>query len=143
MLPIVSMLGMDLGIAFAGALFIESAFGLPGIGQLLYQSTLSRDLPVIMGVMLVVSLAIALSTMLADIAVSLLDPRVGLRAARPSRRRRSSAAGALRLPRRHVADGVSQAGPGLLECERGRAPITVSRGSPPSKRIAVGIESTS
>jgi peptide/nickel transport system permease protein len=79
MLPIVSMLGMDLGIAFAGALFIESAFGLPGIGQLLYQSTLSRDLPVIMGIMLVVSIAIALSTVLADIAVSLLDPRVGLR----------------------------------------------------------------
>jgi peptide/nickel transport system permease protein len=79
MLPIVSMLGMDLGIAFAGALFIESAFGLPGIGQLLYQSTLSRDLPVIMGIMLVVSVAIALATVLADIAVSLLDPRIGLR----------------------------------------------------------------
>ncbi len=79
MLPIVAMLGMDLGIAFAGALFIESAFGLPGIGQLLYQSTLSRDLPVIMGIMLVVSLAIALATVLADIAVSLLDPRIGLR----------------------------------------------------------------
>jgi peptide/nickel transport system permease protein len=79
MLPIVSMLGMDLGIAFGGALFIESTFGLPGIGQLLYQSTLSRDLPVLMGIMLVVSVAIAVATVIADVAVSLLDPRVGLR----------------------------------------------------------------
>jgi peptide/nickel transport system permease protein len=79
MLPIVSMLGMDVGIAFGGALFIESAFGLPGIGQLLYQSTLSRDLPVLMGIMLVVSVAIAFATVIADVAVSLLDPRVGLR----------------------------------------------------------------
>jgi peptide/nickel transport system permease protein len=79
MLPIVSMLGMDLGIAFGGALFIESTFGLPGIGQLLYQSTLSRDLPVLMGIMLVVSVAIAIATVIADVAVSLLDPRVGLR----------------------------------------------------------------
>jgi peptide/nickel transport system permease protein len=102
MLPIVSMLGMDLGIAFAGALFIESAFGLPGIGQLLYQSTLSRDLPVIMGIMLVVSVAIALSTVLADIAVSLLDPRIGLRS------------------------GSSEPATGLVRQRRAQAPASVT-----------------
>jgi peptide/nickel transport system permease protein len=87
MLPIVAMLGMDMGIAFAGSLFIETAFGLPGIGQLLYRSTTSTDLPVTMGVMLVVSLAVAFFNLLADIAYCLLDPRVLPDTARPRRRR--------------------------------------------------------
>jgi len=75
-LPVVSMLGMDVGIAFAGALFIESSFGLPGIGQLLYRSVTSTDLPVTMGVMLVVGVAVVLSNLLADVVYCLLDPRV-------------------------------------------------------------------
>ena len=76
LLPIVSMAGMDVGIAFAGSLFIETAFGLPGIGQLLYRAATSTDLPVTMGVMLVVSVAVALANLLADIIYCLLDPRV-------------------------------------------------------------------
>jgi peptide/nickel transport system permease protein len=76
LLPVVSMLGMDVGVAFAGSLFIETAFGLPGIGQLLYRSATSSDLPVTMGVMLVVSLAVAISNLLADIVYCVLDPRV-------------------------------------------------------------------
>lgn len=76
MLPIVAMVGMDVGIAFAGSLFIETAFGLPGIGQLLYRSTTSTDLPVTMGVMLVVSLAVATANLLADVVSCVLDPRV-------------------------------------------------------------------
>jgi peptide/nickel transport system permease protein len=92
LLPVVAMLGMDVGIAFAGSLFIESAYGLPGIGQLLYSSATSTDLPVVMGVMIVVSLAVAFCTVLADIACALLDPRTGLRGSRdrmaPSRLQR-------------------------------------------------------
>jgi peptide/nickel transport system permease protein len=85
LLPIVAMLGMDVGIAFAGALFIESAYGLPGIGQLLYSSATASDLPVVMGVMIVVSLAVALCTVLADVVASILDPRTGLRGSRDRR----------------------------------------------------------
>jgi peptide/nickel transport system permease protein len=81
-LPIVSMLGMDLGIAFAGALFIESAFGLPGIGQLLYASATSTDLPVVMGVMIVVSIAVAVFNVLADVVSCFMDPRTQLRSSR-------------------------------------------------------------
>jgi len=44
MLPIVTMLGMDIGIAFSGAIFVERAFGLPGIGPLLFDSLARRDL---------------------------------------------------------------------------------------------------
>jgi peptide/nickel transport system permease protein len=76
LLPVISMLGMDVGLAFGGALFIESAFGLPGVGQLLYRSALATDLPVTMGVMLVVCCAVALSSLLADILYCSLDPRV-------------------------------------------------------------------
>ena len=91
MLPIVAMLGMDVGIAFGGALFIETAFGLPGIGQLLYRSATSTDLPVTMGVMLVVSLAVAFFNLLADVAYCMLDPRVLPDTARPRRRRAAEA----------------------------------------------------
>jgi peptide/nickel transport system permease protein len=93
MLPIVAMLGMDVGVAFAGALFIESTFGLPGIGQLLYSSATASDLPVVMGVMIVVSLAVAICTVLADVVCAILDPRTNLRSSRdhtvPSRLRRA------------------------------------------------------
>jgi peptide/nickel transport system permease protein len=87
MLPIVAMLGMDVGIAFAGSLFIETAYGLPGVGQLLYRSATSTDLPVTMGVMLVVGLAVAVFNLVADVAYCLLDPRVLPDTARPRRRR--------------------------------------------------------
>jgi peptide/nickel transport system permease protein len=78
MLPIVTMLGMDIGLAFGGALFIETAFDLPGTGQLLYQSLPSTDLPVIMGIALVVATGVALCNLVADLLYCLIDPRIGL-----------------------------------------------------------------
>lgn len=84
LLPVVAMLGMDVGLAFAGALFIESAFGLPGLGQLLYASATASDLPVVMGVMIVVSVAVAVCNMVADVVASVLDPRTDLRSPRDS-----------------------------------------------------------
>jgi peptide/nickel transport system permease protein len=75
-LPLVTMLGMDVGIAFGGALFIETVFDLPGVGQMLYNGTTRLDLPVIMGVFMVISLAVVLANLIADIACMVLDPRV-------------------------------------------------------------------
>lgn len=83
-LPVVAMLGMDVGLAFAGALFIESVYGLPGIGQLLYSSATASDLPVVMGVMVVVSIAVVLCNTMADVVASVLDPRTNLRSPRDS-----------------------------------------------------------
>jgi peptide/nickel transport system permease protein len=79
MLPIVTMLGMDIGLAFGGALFIETAYDLPGMGQTLYQALGATDLPVIMGVALVVSTAVALGNLAADLLYCVVDPRVRLR----------------------------------------------------------------
>lgn len=76
MLPIVTMLGMDIGIAFSGAIFVERAFGLPGIGQLLFGSLARRDLPVILGIVVLVTTAILLFNLIVDLLYPLLDPRV-------------------------------------------------------------------
>ena len=80
MLPIVTMLGMDVGIAFGGALFIETVFQLPGMGRLLVRSLATEDLPMVMGVVLVVSTAVVLVNLFVDVLYSVLDPRVRLRA---------------------------------------------------------------
>jgi peptide/nickel transport system permease protein len=76
MLPVTSMLGMDVGLAFGGAIFIETVYGLPGMGKMLVRALAVRDLPVIMGVILVVCLAVALVNLIVDILYSYLDPRV-------------------------------------------------------------------
>ncbi|MFL5921938.1 MAG: ABC transporter permease [Gaiellaceae bacterium] len=77
-LPVVTMLGMDVGVAFAGALFIETAFTLGGMGQLLVRSLTNNDLPVILGIVLVVSVAVVIANLIVDILYSLLDPRIRL-----------------------------------------------------------------
>ena len=77
MLPVVTMLGMDMGIAFAGAVFIERVYGLPGIGTLAVRSLQRQDLPPIMGIIVVVTVAILVFNLLVDLLYAWLDPRVG------------------------------------------------------------------
>jgi peptide/nickel transport system permease protein len=77
-LPVVMMLGMDLGIAFTGSLFIETVFGLPGMGKTLVTALNQRDLPLILGVIIVTTTAIAVFNLIADICYFALDPRVRL-----------------------------------------------------------------
>jgi ABC-type dipeptide/oligopeptide/nickel transport system permease component len=72
------MLGMDVGIAFAGALFIETAFTLRGMGQLLVLSLANSDLPVILGIVLVVSMFVVMANLVVDLLYSVLDPRIRL-----------------------------------------------------------------
>ena len=83
MLPVVTMLGMDVGLAFGGSVFIEQVYGLPGIGKTVINALARRDLPVIMGVVLVVTVAIIIFNLIVDLVYGWLDPRV--------RRTRSSA----------------------------------------------------
>jgi peptide/nickel transport system permease protein len=117
MLPLVTMVGMDLGIAFGGAIFVERAFGLPGIGKLLISSLGGRDLPVILGIVVLVTTAILVFNLLVDLLYPLLDPRIGYGSASQSAKARS-------------------------KWLRGRAPTTVALGSPAAKRITVGSERT-
>jgi peptide/nickel transport system permease protein len=76
LLPIVTMLSMDLGLAFAAAVFVERAFGIPGIGSLLLAALRGRDMPVVIGIVVLVTLIIILMSALVDVAYTLIDPRV-------------------------------------------------------------------
>ncbi len=88
LLPIVAMLGVDVGLAFGGALFVERAFRIPGIGFLTITSLQSRDLPVLLGIVMLVSIVIVICNLVADLVYGLLDPRVGGRSFGKRRRRR-------------------------------------------------------
>ncbi|MFL5952881.1 MAG: ABC transporter permease [Gaiellaceae bacterium] len=75
-LPLVTIIGLNAGTALAGVIFVESAFSLPGLGGILRQSTLRRDLPMTAGSVIFFALAILLLNLLVDLAYTLLDPRV-------------------------------------------------------------------
>lgn len=77
-LPIVAMIGLDIGIFMSGAVVVESVFGWPGIGQLAWQAIQRLDYPIIMGVTLVAAVAIVIGNLLADLVAPLIDPRIRL-----------------------------------------------------------------
>jgi peptide/nickel transport system permease protein len=87
MLPIVTMIGMDVGLAFAGAVFVERVYGLPGVGSLLYNALGRHDMPVILGVVLLVTTTILIFNLIVDLLYAVLDPRVRLVEPRTSRAR--------------------------------------------------------
>ena len=77
-LPVVAMIGLDIGIFMSGAVVVESVYGWPGIGQLAWQAIQVIDIPIIMGVTLTAAVAIVLGNLLADLATPFIDPRVRL-----------------------------------------------------------------
>jgi peptide/nickel transport system permease protein len=78
-LPVVAMIGLDIGLFMSGAVVVESVFGWPGIGQLAWQAIQRLDIPIIMGVTLVAATAIVIGNLLADLIGPVVDPRVRLR----------------------------------------------------------------
>lgn len=78
-LPVVAMIGIDVGIFMSGIVVVESVFGWPGIGQLAWQAIQRVDLPVIMGVTLVSAVAIVIGNLVADLVAPFIDPRIRLR----------------------------------------------------------------
>ncbi|SDX86682.1 peptide/nickel transport system permease protein [Ruegeria halocynthiae] len=78
-LPIVAMIGIDIGIFMGGIVVVESVFGWPGIGQLAWQAIQRVDIPIIMGVTLVSATAIVIGNLLADLISLLIDPRIRTR----------------------------------------------------------------
>lgn len=78
-LPVVAMIGIDIGLFMSGIVVVESVFGWPGIGQLAWQAIQRVDIPIIMGVTLVSACAIVLGNLLADIVAPFIDPRIKLR----------------------------------------------------------------
>ncbi len=78
-LPIVAMVGIDIGLFMSGIVVVESVFGWPGIGQLAWQAIQRVDTPIIMGVTLVSAVAIVLGNLLADLIAPFIDPRIKLK----------------------------------------------------------------
>lgn len=78
-LPVIAMIGIDIGVFMGGIVVVESVFGWPGIGQLAWQAIQRVDIPIIMGVTLVSACAIVLGNLLADLVAPFIDPRIKLR----------------------------------------------------------------
>lgn len=76
LIPIVTVLGMEIPILFGGAVVIEQIFSWPGIGQLTLSSIMSRDYSTIMGLNLVAAVIVIAANLLTDIAYALVDPRI-------------------------------------------------------------------
>jgi len=76
LIPIVSLMGLDLGYIVGGSVVLEAVFARPGIGDMMLQAIYSRDFPVLQGGMFVLALAIVLSNILADVAYVIVDPRI-------------------------------------------------------------------
>jgi peptide/nickel transport system permease protein len=76
LLPIVTMIGMDVGTALGGVVFVESVFNLPGLGGMLRNSLTSHDLPVILGVVMFTTTGILLLNLVVDLVYAAIDPRI-------------------------------------------------------------------
>jgi len=76
LLPIITILGLSLPDLVVGAVIAESIFSYPGMGQLIWQSALNHDYPVMLGATFIIGVATVLGNLLADIAYGMLDPRI-------------------------------------------------------------------
>jgi peptide/nickel transport system permease protein len=83
MLPIITILGLSLPGLIGGSVIVEWIFAIPGMGQLMVQAAFERDYPVLMGNLVIVSSLTVFANLAADLAYSLVDPRI-----RVGRRRR-------------------------------------------------------
>ncbi len=78
-LPVIAMIGIDIGVFMGGVVVVESVFAWPGIGQLAWQAIQRIDIPIIMAVTLVSAVAIVIGNLLADFIIPFIDPRIKIR----------------------------------------------------------------
>jgi peptide/nickel transport system permease protein len=78
MLPVVTMLGMDIGVALGGAIFTETVYSLPGLGQTALQSFNQFDLPVVQGIVVFATFSIIVFNLIVDLLYAVIDPRIRL-----------------------------------------------------------------
>ncbi len=78
MLPVVTMLGMDLGLALGGAVFTETVYSLPGLGATSIKALQNYDTPYVMGVIIFATLAVIIFNLIVDVLYAWIDPRIRL-----------------------------------------------------------------
>ena len=76
LMPIVTILGLSVPGLIGGGVIFETIFAIPGMGQLFYSSTMSRDYPTIMGILVTGALLTLLGNLIADISYAFVDPRI-------------------------------------------------------------------
>ena len=78
LIPVLTILGLQLGQLMAGAIIIENVYYLPGLGRLVFQAIGQRDLPVVREIVLFMAAAVVLVNFIVDLAYASLDPRIRL-----------------------------------------------------------------
>jgi peptide/nickel transport system permease protein len=78
LIPVLTILGLQLGQLLAGAIIIENVFYLPGLGRLVFQAIGQRDLPVVREIVMFMAAAVVIVHFLVDLAYASIDPRIRL-----------------------------------------------------------------
>jgi peptide/nickel transport system permease protein len=78
LIPVVTVMGLNVGHLVAGAVLTETVFAWPGLGRLIFEAILHRDYPVMLGGLLLTSVFVVIGNLLADLACALIDPRIRL-----------------------------------------------------------------
>jgi peptide/nickel transport system permease protein len=76
LLPLITLMGLSVGGLIGGSVIFENIFGIPGMGQLFYMSVMTRDYPLVMGILTIGAVLTLLGNLLADIGYILADPRI-------------------------------------------------------------------
>jgi peptide/nickel transport system permease protein len=76
LLPIITLLGLSVPGLIGGSVIFENVFGIPGMGQLFYMSVMTRDYPLVMGILTIGAILTLIGNLLADIGYMLADPRI-------------------------------------------------------------------
>jgi peptide/nickel transport system permease protein len=79
LIPIITVIGLQVGRLLGGTVIVETMFGIPGIGRWAVDSILLRDFPVVQAVCLIMAVGVLLANLLADLIYAVVDPRIGYR----------------------------------------------------------------
>jgi peptide/nickel transport system permease protein len=79
LLPIITVIGLQLGTIFAGAVLTETIFGLAGVGRMLFEAITARDYPIVQAFTLVIAIGYVGMNLIVDLSYAFIDPRVKLR----------------------------------------------------------------
>ena len=79
LIPVVTVIGLQLGTLIGGAVITEYVFALPGVGRLVVDAVFARDYPLVQGVVLLIAVGFILSNLVVDLLYGVLDPRIRYR----------------------------------------------------------------
>jgi len=76
LLPVVTLAGVQIGHLLGGSILVETVFGWPGLGRLVFDALLQRDLNLLLGILFVSSIVVVIANLIVDLLYGFLDPRI-------------------------------------------------------------------